>query len=41
VIHDDWLMSAALCAALETEPLAVSFPTKVIAARDPLEEMDK
>jgi hypothetical protein len=39
-IHDDWLMSAALCAALETEPLLVSNPTRVVSARDPLEEMD-
>jgi len=40
IIHDDWLMSAALCAALEEEPLVVSFPTQIISARDPLEEMD-
>ena len=41
IVHDDWLMSAALCAALEEEPLVVSFPTQIISARDPLEEMDR
>ncbi|PKN85384.1 MAG: hypothetical protein CVU46_11280 [Chloroflexi bacterium HGW-Chloroflexi-8] len=39
-IHDDWLMSAALCAALEDEPLVTSHLTQIIHARDPLAEMD-
>lgn len=39
-LHDDWLMSAALCAVLENEALPSRGITHIIRARDPLREMD-
>ncbi len=39
-IHDDWLMSAALCSLLENEPLGIRAETQIIRANDPLREMD-
>lgn len=40
VLHDDWLMSAALCAVLENDPLLPGNETRIIPAADPLREMD-
>ncbi len=40
LIHDDWLISAALAAALENETLVAFSPTHIISAADPLHEMD-
>lgn len=39
-VHDDWLISAALCAVVEKEENAINQPTMVIAAMDPLAEID-
>lgn len=40
LIHDDWLISVALAAALENETLVAFSPTHIISAADPLHEMD-
>jgi hypothetical protein len=39
-VHDDWLISMALCAVLETQPLQPGQQTTIIAAADPLKDMD-
>ena len=39
-VHDDWLISAALCAVLETQNIHTGQGTTVINAVDPLQEMD-
>jgi hypothetical protein len=39
-IHDDWVLSAALCAVLETMDWHTSAPSLIISAPDPLKEMD-
>ncbi len=39
-VHDDWLISAALCAVLESQSLQPGQGTTVIPAADPLQEMD-
>ena len=39
-MHDDWLISAALCAVVEKEENLISQPTMVIPAMDPLAEID-
>jgi hypothetical protein len=41
LVHDDWIMSAALCAELDKWEWAVSSPAVVIKRRDPIVEMDK
>ena len=41
LVHDDLLISAALCAELDAKDWAVSAPTFVIQARDPLDDLDK
>jgi len=41
LVHDDLLISAALCAALDAKDWSVSAPTFVIHARDPLDDLDK
>lgn len=41
LLHDDLLLSAALCAALEETPPAAGTPAAVIRAADPLRELDK
>ena len=40
-VHDDLLISAALCAALDQQNWSVSAPTFIIQAGDPLDEMDR
>lgn len=42
ILHDDWLMSAALCTCLEERSFASTLPSEdnIIAGVDPLEEMD-
>jgi len=39
-VHDDWLISAALCAVLESQSIQAGQPTSIISAADPLQEMD-
>lgn len=39
-VHDDWLISAALCAVLESQTWQSGGGTAIIAAADPLREMD-
>jgi len=41
LVHDDLLISAALCAVLDKQKWVVSMPTYIIQAADPLEELDK
>ncbi|BBB47137.1 hypothetical protein [Pelolinea submarina] len=41
LVHDDLLISAALCAELDKKKWAVSRPTYIIQARDPLDDLDK
>jgi len=41
LIHDDWLLSAALCARLEEVPLGLPGRTQVVSMPDPLREMDR
>jgi hypothetical protein len=41
LVHDDLLISAALCAVLDKQKWVVSLPTYIIEAPDPLEELDK
>jgi hypothetical protein len=40
-VHDDWLISAALCAVLEKQELLHNQQTLIIAAGDPLREIDQ
>lgn len=40
-VHDDWLISAALCAALETLKWLPGQHTRIISAVDPLLEIDR
>lgn len=41
LIHDDWVLSAALCAVLDSLEWRISTPTAVIQAVDPLKQMDR
>ena len=41
LVHDDLLISAALCAVLDKKKWAVSRPTYIIQASDPLDDLDK
>ena len=41
LVHDDLIMSAALSAELDAQPWAVTGPTLVVQAPDPLEQMDR
>lgn len=42
ILHDDWLMSAAMCVCLEDKGFAEALPSEgnIIAGVDPLDEMD-
>ena len=40
-LHDDWLISAALCACLDGRAWGGFTPAQIIRAADPLAEMDK
>lgn len=42
LIHDDWIMSAAMCTLLDDQPFASSEVSEnhIIRAKDPLDEMD-
>ena len=40
ILHDDWVLSAALCAALEDMDWSTCAPSIIIPARDPLKEME-
>jgi hypothetical protein len=41
LVHDDLLISAALCAGLDKKKWAISLPTYIIQASDPLDDLDK
>jgi hypothetical protein len=41
LVHDDLLISAALCAVLDQQDWSISAPTFIIQAADPLAEMDE
>jgi hypothetical protein len=41
LVHDDWVLSAALCAMLDGQEWAAARPRLVIPGRDPLQEMDE
>ena len=41
LVHDDLVISAALCAALDEQPWSIGGPTLIVPGRDPLEEMDR
>ena len=41
LVHDDLLISAAMCAVLDKQEWYVSMPPFIIAAQDPLVELDK
>jgi hypothetical protein len=41
LVHDDLVLSAALVAVLDEQPWAVSGPTLVVTAKDPMLEMDR
>lgn len=41
LIHDDLILSSALCAALEEQSFTYSSPAAIIPGVDPLKEMDK
>jgi hypothetical protein len=41
LVHDDLLLSAALCAALDKQEWSVAGPAVVVRAVDPLKQMDK
>ena len=41
LVHDDLLISAALCAVLDKQKWTVSMPSFIIQADDPLDELDK
>lgn len=40
-LHDDWVLSAALCARLVKLDWYAPSPTVIIQAKDPLKQMDK
>ena len=41
LVHDDWVLSAALCARLEKLDWYAPAPTLIIQGKDPLKEMDR
>jgi hypothetical protein len=41
LVHDDLVLSAALCAVLDQQAWSIGGPALMVRARDPLEEMDK
>jgi len=41
LVHDDRLISAALCAVLDEQEIGISSPPLVVERADPLDEMDK
>ena len=41
LVHDDLLISSAMCAVLDQEDWSVSAPTFVIQASDPLKDLDR
>jgi hypothetical protein len=41
LVHDDTVLSAALCAVLDEQEWAVTAAPVVVAAADPLEELDR
>ncbi len=40
-VHDDWIMSAALCSVLDGQAWSAGGPPVVVQAADPLLQMDK
>ncbi len=40
VLHDDWILSAALCALLEQRDWTIAAPALIVQAADPLREME-
>ena len=41
LVHDDLVLSAALCAVLDEQEWSLSTPALIIRSRDPLQDMDK
>jgi len=41
LVHDDLLLSAAMCSVLDEQPWAVSADTFIIRAKDPLDDMSR
>jgi hypothetical protein len=41
LVHDDAVLSAALCAVLDEQEWSVGGGTMVVRGKDPLEEMDR
>ena len=41
LVHDDWIISAALASVLDEQVWEVSAPTAILQRRDPLAEMDE
>jgi len=41
LVHDDLVISAAMCAELDSQEWSVGGAALVIQGKDPLEEMDK
>jgi hypothetical protein len=41
LVHDDLLISAAMCSILDQEDWSVSAPTFIIQAQDPLDDLDR
>ena len=40
LVHDDLLLSAALCAVLDSQPWGSTSPALVVPGRDPLQDLD-
>jgi hypothetical protein len=41
LVHDDRLISAALCAVLDEQEIGISSPPLMVERADPIDEMDK
>jgi hypothetical protein len=41
LVHDDWVLSAALCAVLDAQPWSLTAPPLVVQAADPLDQIDR
>jgi hypothetical protein len=41
LVHDDWVLSAALCAVLDDQAWGLAAPSLVVQAADPLDQIDR
>jgi len=41
LVHDDWILSAALCAVLDEQAWGLAAPSLVVQAADPLDQIDR